>query len=87
LQAAFAWEDWIYNLTRPFKTLRVAVNDGRRRWQPRSPAMAAGLTDYIWTVRELLMMVVSPDAINTEQGDYQIFRSRKKSKGHHIVAL
>ena len=37
------------HLTRPVKTLRVEVNDGRRRWQPRSPAMAAGLTDHIWT--------------------------------------
>ncbi len=43
LEAACTWEDWIYNLTRPLKTLRVEVNDGQRRWQPRSPAMAAGL--------------------------------------------
>ena len=38
-----AWEDWIYNLTRPLKTLRVEVNDGQRRWLPCSPAMAAFL--------------------------------------------
>ena len=42
------------------------VTDGLRRWQSRSPAMAAGLTDHIWTVEELLMTVVSPDIINTE---------------------
>jgi len=66
LKAASAWEDWAYNLTRPVKTLRVEVNDGLRRWQPRSPAMAAGLTDHIWTVKELLMTVVAPDVINTE---------------------
>jgi len=35
-------EDWAYNLTRSVKTLRIEVNDGQRRWQPRSPAMAAG---------------------------------------------
>jgi len=64
LAAACAWEDWIYNLTRPVKTLQVAVNEGQRRWQPRSPAMAAGLTDHIWTVKELLMTVVAPTAIN-----------------------
>ena len=66
LEASCAWEDWVYNLTRPVKTLRVEVRDGRRRWQPRSPAMAAGLTDHIWTVKELLMTVVAPEAINTK---------------------
>jgi len=65
LEAACAWEDWVYNLTRPVKTLQVEVNDGQRRWQPRSPAMAAGLTDHIWTVKELLMTVVAPSGINT----------------------
>jgi len=44
----------------------VEINGGLRRWQPRSPAMAAGLIDYIWAVKELLMTVVSPDVINTE---------------------
>ena len=66
LEASCAWEDWVYNLTRPIKTLRLEVNDGRRRWQPRSPAMAAGLTDHIWTVKELLMTVVTPDVTNTK---------------------
>ena len=66
LEASCAWEDWVYNLTRPVKTLRVEVNDERRRWQPRSPAMAADLTDHIWTVKELLMTVVAPDVTNTE---------------------
>jgi len=70
LEVSCAWEDWVYNLTRPLKTLRVEVNDGRRRWQPRSPAMAAGLTDHIWTVKELLMTVVTPDVTNTKWGDY-----------------
>jgi hypothetical protein len=65
LEAASVWEDWVYNLTRPVKTLRVEVNDGFRRWQPRSSAMAAGLTDHIWSVKELLMTVVAPDVINT----------------------
>ena len=66
LEASCAWEDWTYNLTRPVKTLRIEVNDGQCRWQPRSPAMAAGLTDHIWTVKELLMTVVAPDVTNTK---------------------
>ena len=53
LEAACAWEDWIYNLTRPLKTLRVEVNDGQRRWQHRSPAMAAGLSERLWSAEEL----------------------------------
>jgi hypothetical protein len=28
--------------------------------------MAAGLTDHIWTVKELLMTVVAPTAVNTK---------------------
>lgn len=65
LEAACAWEDWIYNLTRPLKTLRVEVHDGQRRWLPRSPAMAAGLSDHIWSAEELLTRVVAPGSINT----------------------
>jgi hypothetical protein len=61
-----AWEDLVYNLARPLKTLRVAVTaDPRRRWRPRSPAMAAGLTNHIWTVKELLETVVPPSPVNT----------------------
>jgi hypothetical protein len=66
LEASCAWEDWVYNLMRPVKTLRIEVNDGQRRWLPRSPAMAAGLTDHIWTVKDLLMTVVAPRNTNTD---------------------
>jgi len=31
-----------------------------KRWQPRTPAMAAGLTDHIWTLREVLLFRVPP---------------------------
>ncbi|MFB3766076.1 MAG: hypothetical protein ACE14P_12635 [Methanotrichaceae archaeon] len=30
----------------------------------RSPAMAAGLTDHIWTINGILMNVVVPDQSN-----------------------
>jgi hypothetical protein len=63
-RASAVWDDLIYNLARPLKTLRLEVpNDPTRRWQPRTPAMAAGLTDRIWTVKELLTTVVAP--VNT----------------------
>jgi hypothetical protein len=31
-----------------------------RKWQQRTPAMAAGLTDHIWTLEELLSHRVQP---------------------------
>jgi hypothetical protein len=65
-RASAAWEDLVYNLTRPLKTLRVEIfDDPKRRWKPRSPAMASGLTDHIWTVKELLKTVVPPMLNNT----------------------
>lgn len=65
LEAACAWEDLVYNLVRPVKTLRVEVKAGPRRWQPRSPMMAAGLTDHLWSIREVLTAVPLPHLNNT----------------------
>jgi IS1 family transposase len=31
-----------------------------KRWQPRTPAMAAGLTDHVWSLREVLLSRVPP---------------------------
>lgn len=61
LEASCALEDAVYNLTRPNKSLRLEVQQDQRRWEPRSPAMAAGLTDHIWTIKELMMLVVVPE--------------------------
>lgn len=63
LHAACIWEDSVYNFARQVKTLRLEVPDGHRRWLPRSPAMAAGITDRIWTIKDLLTQV--PITINT----------------------
>jgi hypothetical protein len=60
LRAACAWEDVIYNLARPVKTLRIEVNHGEQRWWQRSPAMVAGLTDHIWSIREVLLLIPTP---------------------------
>lgn len=67
LIAATALEDALYNFTRPVKTLRVelAKHSKQARWQQRTPAMAAGLTDHIWTVKELLHLVLAPFTTNT----------------------
>lgn len=61
-RAAAAWEDMVYNWARPLKTLRQRVRrQPGRRWQARTPAMAARLTNHIWTMRELLTRVVLPN--------------------------
>src|SRR5882762_7262980 len=67
LEASSILEDAIYNFTRPVKTLRVELPNPSKqaRWQQRSPAMAASLTDHIWTVRELLTVVLVPLRANT----------------------
>ena len=70
LEASCAWEDWVYNLGRPLKTLAVELEMSRegkrRRWKPVSSAMAAGLTDHVWSVKELLSTVVRPQVFNTK---------------------
>jgi len=60
LKASSVWEDAVYNLTREIRTLRVEVEEEKRRFELRTPAMAAGLTGHIWSIKELLWTVVSP---------------------------
>jgi hypothetical protein len=50
-----------YNFVRPHRALRLPypeVNGTTRRWQPRTPAMAVGLSDHIWSLRELMSIKV-----------------------------
>jgi len=57
-RAAATWEDGYYNLVKPHKSLRLRVHDiPGRKWQPRTPMMAANLTDHFWTVKELLTTI------------------------------
>ncbi len=50
-RAASVFSYLSYNVCWPVRTLRVKA-DGR--WQKRTPAMAAGLTDRIWSLNEWL---------------------------------
>jgi len=52
----------VYNLCRVQANLRIEQRQGRQRWQERTPAMAAGLTDHPWTLRDLLWYRVPPPA-------------------------
>jgi hypothetical protein len=49
-QALTAFTMYSYNFCWPVRTLRAKAPDGR--WQPRTPAMAAGLADHVWSVEE-----------------------------------
>lgn len=55
-------EDAFFNFVRPHQALRIALPQPTlgRKWQRRTPAMAAGLTDHIWTLEELLSYRVPP---------------------------
>jgi hypothetical protein len=57
LECQIALEDAIYNFVRPHSALRVRLSTlgpHGRKWDQRTPAMVAGLTDHIWTLEELL---------------------------------
>ncbi len=48
----------LYNFCTPHESLRV--RGGENRWAARTPAMAAGITDHCWSVKELLWYRVPP---------------------------
>jgi hypothetical protein len=45
---------YVYNFCWPVRTLEI--KDDRGRWQRRSPAMAAGLADHVWSISEWLTL-------------------------------
>ncbi len=57
-----------YNFARPHMSLRLPLPDQDQhvlgliqpKWLPRTPGMAAGLTDHVWTFRELLTAKFEP---------------------------
>ena len=50
--AATRFSYFSYNFCWPVRTLRARGEDGR--WRERTPAMAAGLTDHVWSLAEWL---------------------------------
>ena len=57
-----------HNFVLPHASLRlplpeletISETQAVKRWQARTPAMAAGLTDHVWSLREVLMFRVPP---------------------------
>jgi hypothetical protein len=58
-----------YHFVLPHESLRRLLpqphptrgSGSSKKWQPVTPAMAAGLTDHLWTMEELLSYRVPPD--------------------------
>jgi hypothetical protein len=49
-EAATFFSLYSYNFCWPVRTLREPIGEGR--WRKRTPAMAAGLTDHLWSMAE-----------------------------------
>jgi IS1 family transposase len=57
-----------YNFCKPHSSLRLPLptpiptkgNGSPKLWEPRTPAMAAGLTDHVWSMEELLLFRAPP---------------------------
>ena len=53
-QKAFdLFQAW-YNFIKPHKSLRLKIDSENRKWFQRTPAMAEGITNHIWNLKELL---------------------------------
>lgn len=62
LEAGMYLVGCLYNFCDPHHSLRLKLSVGRfgYRWVQRTPALAAGLTDHIWTPTELFNFKVPP---------------------------
>jgi len=67
-----------YNWCDAHAALRLRQVGGARKWLERTPAMAAGLTDHVWTVGEMLGYRVPPIPLTAPQAPR---RGRPSSKG------
>ena len=75
-RASATWQDLVYNLARPLKTLRLEVNETHRRWRPRSPAtLVPALQVQVWRLdcltvfgllKSYLRPLYSPSTLNGE---------------------
>ena len=58
LSAHLTFYQFYYNFCRSHHSLRIPTTlilpTTTKTWEPQTPAMAAGLTDHIWTISELL---------------------------------
>ncbi len=68
LRQQLAFYHVYYNFCLPHASVRLPLpqpeptngSGSARQWRPWTPAMAAGLTDHVWTLREVLLFRVPP---------------------------
>lgn len=62
LEAGMYLVGCVYNFCTHHKSLRLKlwITERRIHWVQRTPAVATGLTDHCWSVRELLMLKLPP---------------------------
>jgi IS1 family transposase len=48
------------SLRQPLPVAEATIGGSAKVWQPCTPAMAAGVTDHVWTLREVLLFRVPP---------------------------
>src|SRR5712691_7649310 len=68
LQLNSATRSIYYNFCLPHASLRRPLSHpeatngsgSAKQWRSQTPAMAAGLTDHVWTLREVLLFRVPP---------------------------
>jgi hypothetical protein len=54
---------WVWVALDPESKVILTIDEGTnsaRQWRPRTPAMAAGLTEHVWTLRAVLLFRVPP---------------------------
>ena len=68
LAAAVSLHFMHYNFCRVHQTLGT------------TPAVAAGVTDHVWTLDEMIALLEAAEATPTRRGSYQKTRARRKAR-------
>ena len=79
-----------YHLVLPHKSLRKLLSvpeptrghGSKRRWKPVTPAMAAGITDHVWTTQKLLSYRVPASFLDKLQSFKHLFQPIGNARVH-----
>jgi IS1 family transposase/transposase-like protein len=66
LRLHLEWWRCYYHFMRPHQSLAEAISGCRWKRSPKTPAMALGLTDHVWTVRDFIHLpLVAPPVVTS----------------------
>lgn len=71
LEGSVALEDAYYNFCLPHESLKERLEEpgatkgtgSAKKWRQRTPMMAEGLTDHVWTLEEVLTLRIPPQTV------------------------